>query len=74
LEQIFNFAKEKMSNRFPILVTFVSKTNGRSYAAHTRKLGLDVIHEFEFNQNRYYEMACLTKSAAHNALSIQADS
>ena len=68
LEQIFNYAKEKMSNRFPILVTFVNKTNGRSYAAHTRKLGLDVIHEFEFNHNRYYEMACLTNQAAHTAL------
>ena len=61
LKQIFNFAKEKMSERFPILVTFVNKTNGRSYNAHTRKLGLDVIQEFEFNNNHYFEMACLTK-------------
>jgi hypothetical protein len=42
-------------------VTFVNKTNNRSYEAHTRKLGLDVIQEFEFNNNLYYEMACLTK-------------
>lgn len=49
-----------MAKRFPILVTFVNKTNERSYAAHTRKLGLDVIQEFEFNNNIYYEMACLT--------------
>ena len=61
LEQIFDFAKKEMSKRFPILVTFVNKANGRSYAAHTRKLGLEVIHEFEFNDNRYYEMACFTK-------------
>jgi hypothetical protein len=61
LEQLFSFAKEKMSRRFPILVTFVNKANGRSYEAHTRKLGIDVIQEFEFNNNRYYEMACLTK-------------
>jgi hypothetical protein len=60
LEKIFNFAKEEMSNRYPILITFVNKTNPRSYAAHTRKLGLDVIHEFEFNNNHYYEMACYT--------------
>lgn len=62
LEHIFNFAREQMARRFPILVTFVNKTNGRSYEAHKRKLGLDVIQEFEFNGNHYYEMACLTKN------------
>ncbi len=60
LEEIFKFAKNKMSKKFPILVTFVNKTNERSYQAHKRKLGLDVIQEFEFNGNNYYEMACLT--------------
>ncbi|MBV1904930.1 MAG: hypothetical protein KUG75_02540 [Pseudomonadales bacterium] len=60
LEKIFAFAKEAMSERYTILVTFVNKTNTRSYAAHSRKLGLDVLQEFEFNNNRYYEMACLT--------------
>jgi len=61
LEQIFGFAKSEMSIRFPILVTFVNKTNGRSYEAHTRKLGLDVMQEFEFNGQLYYGMACLTE-------------
>jgi hypothetical protein len=61
LEKIFEFAKEKMSVRYPILVTFVNRANGRSYQAHTRKLGLDVIHEFEFNGNSYYELACQTR-------------
>lgn len=60
LEKIFAFAKHKMSARFPILVTFVNKTNERSYQAHQRKLGLEVIQEFEFNGNQYYEMVCLT--------------
>lgn len=61
LEKVFEYAKNKMSERFPILITFVNKTNERSYQAHKRKLGLDVIHEFEFNGNNYYEMACFTK-------------
>lgn len=61
LEMIFEFAKSKMSERFPILVTFVNKANERSYQAHKRKLNLDVIQEFEFDDNNYYEMACLTK-------------
>ncbi len=60
LEQIFSYSKEKMSKRYPILVTFVNKNNARSYEAHKRKLSLDVIQEFEFNGNHYYEMACLT--------------
>ncbi len=61
LEAIFEFAKHKMSERFPILLTFVNKTNERSYQAHTRKLGLDIIQEFSFNGNNYYELACLTR-------------
>ncbi len=56
LEEIFDFAREEMSKRYPILVTFVNKINPRSYHAHTRKLGLQVIQEFEFNGNRYYEL------------------
>ena len=28
----------------------------RSYEAHVRKLGLEVITEFEFNNNNYYEL------------------
>ena len=64
VEEIFEFAKEKMAERFPILVTFVNKTNQRSYEAHTRKLGLEVIREFEFNNNHYYEMACHTTRKA----------
>ena len=56
LEGIFDFAREQMSKRYPILVTFVNKINPRSYEAHKRKLGLEVIQEFEFNNNHYYEM------------------
>jgi len=56
LEKLFDFALESMSKRYEILVTFVNVINERSYAAHKRKLGLDTIQEFEFNNNRYYEM------------------
>lgn len=61
LEAIFEFAKNRMAERFPVLVTFVNRTNERSYQAHKRKLGLDVIQEFTFNGNNYYEMVCLTQ-------------
>ncbi|WP_417327242.1 GNAT family acetyltransferase [Halarcobacter sp.] len=56
LERIFEYARVHMAKRFPILVTFINKINPRSYEAHTRKLGLEVIQEFEFNNNQYYEL------------------
>lgn len=55
LEKLFDFALESMSKRYPILVTFVNKINPRSYQAHKRKLGLEVIQEFKYNNNEYYE-------------------
>jgi len=60
LKEIFNFSLGHMVKRYPILVTFVNKINPRSYQAHKRKLGLEVIQEFEFNGNRYWEFACDT--------------
>ncbi|HIP45163.1 MAG TPA: GNAT family N-acetyltransferase [Sulfurospirillum arcachonense] len=56
LEKLFDFAREHMSKKYPILVTFVNKINPRSFAAHTKKLGLTVIKEFKFNNNSYYEL------------------
>ncbi len=55
-ESIFEFAREEMNKRYPILVTFINKINVRSYEAHVRKLGLEVITEFEFNNNSFYEL------------------
>ena len=62
LEKIFAFSKVKMSERFPVLVTFVNKANERSFEAHKRKLNLDVIGEFQFGSDSFYEMAGLTDS------------
>lgn len=56
LEEIFDFSRVHMHKRFPILVTFVNKINPRSFNAHTKKLKLHVIQEFEFNGNTYDEM------------------
>ena len=67
LEKLFDFALESMSKRYPILVTFVNKINPRSYEAHKRKLGLDVIQEFEYNNNRYYEMVFDTSKRVLNS-------
>ena len=56
LEKLFDFARQNMSKRFPILVTFINKINPRSYEAHTKKLKLEVIEEFSYNNNNYYEL------------------
>ena len=56
LEKLFEYARENMAKRYPILVTFINKINPRSYEAHIRKLKLEVIQEFEFNNNHYYEL------------------
>ena len=59
-ENIFEFARIEMNKRYPILVTFINKINTRSYEAHVRKLGLEVITEFEFNNNNFYELVYST--------------
>ncbi|MBU0632497.1 GNAT family acetyltransferase [bacterium] len=63
LEAIFDFAREQMSKKYPILVTFINKINPRSFEAHTRKIGLEVVKEFSFNNNNYYELAYDTSKA-----------
>jgi len=63
-EQVFQFALKEMSVRYPIMVTFINKINPRSYEAHVRKTGLEVIKEFDFNGNNYYELACLTNDGS----------
>ena len=60
LENIFAFALDSMSKRYPILVTFINKINPRSFSAHTQKLGLSVLSEFQFNDNSYYWLVCST--------------
>lgn len=52
---LFDFSRTQMMERYPILITFVNQINPRSVRAH-EKLGLDLIKEFEFNDNQYYEL------------------
>lgn len=56
LENIFDFSREHMAKKYPILVTFINVTNPRSYEAHVRKLKLEVIQKFNFHNNIYYEL------------------
>lgn len=59
-EHVFNYSLQQMAKRYPLMVTFINKINPRSFAAHTRKTTLQVINEFEFNNNQYFKLACAT--------------
>lgn len=56
LPNLFEFSRIQMSKKYPILITFINKINSRSINAHTKKLGLEIIKNFEFNNNQYYEL------------------
>ncbi|MGO1469749.1 MAG: GNAT family N-acetyltransferase [Tissierella sp.] len=55
LPNLFEFSRKEMQKRFPILITFINQINPRSLKAHTN-LELDIIKEFQFNNNDYYEL------------------
>ncbi len=55
-ENLFEFSRLQMAERFPIMITFINQINPRSYAAHTRKVGMELIKTFDFNSNHYYEL------------------
>lgn len=56
LPNLFEFSRRQMAKRYPILITFINTRNPRSFRAHTKKLGLEVIKTFTFNDNLYYEL------------------
>jgi hypothetical protein len=60
--QLFETMRTSFVSRFPIGVTFINKLNPRSLKAHTHKLDLEIIDEFEFNGNHYHGLAFSTKS------------
>jgi hypothetical protein len=59
--QLFETMRNSFAPRFPLGVIFIKKLNPRSLKAHTHKLNLEIIDEFEFKGNSYYSLAFLTK-------------
>jgi hypothetical protein len=58
--QLFETMRASFAGRLPIGATFINKANPRSLAAHTQKLDLEIIDEFEFNGNYYYGLGFWT--------------
>lgn len=61
-EKLFAHSLAGMASRFPYMVTFINQINPRSYAAHTRKVGMTESGKFNWNGNHYWLMAIETKA------------
>jgi hypothetical protein len=53
LEGLFGIMKESLKAQYDFGIAFISQSNTRSLQAHTTKLGMRVIDEFEFGGERY---------------------
>lgn len=53
LNVIFEEMRLEFNKTYPISITFINKINVISEVAHTKKLGWEIIDEFEFNNNTY---------------------
>lgn len=60
LPDLFAKMRTSFAPKFPIGVTFINQLNQRSLMAHTRKLDLEIIDEFESNGNSFYTLAFST--------------
>ena len=60
-EKLFAFSLESMAPRYPYMATFINQINPRSYAAHTKKVGMVESGKFDWNGNHYWLMAIETK-------------
>ncbi len=60
LPQLFAKMKVSFAPDFPIGVTFINQLNQRSLIAHTRKLDLEIVDKFKFNEHAFYTLAFST--------------
>lgn len=61
LADLFDCSIFLMKDRYSILVTYINQTNQRSFQAHSRKLGLDVVKQFEFHDNHLFVLCYKNK-------------
>ncbi len=57
-QAVFEASLKSMAGRYSVMATFINQINGRSYAAHTRKVPLQTLGTFAYNSNNYYLLAC----------------
>ncbi len=57
LESLFMLLKQNLKNNYDVGIAFVSRLNARSYHAHTSKLKMRIIDDFEYMRGEYYTLA-----------------
>ena len=57
LPNLFEYSRQSMADKYPIMVTFINQINPRSLKAHVDKLKIDIVKPFVFNNNNYYALA-----------------
>ncbi len=62
LPRLFTVLKENFAPRFAVGLSFINQQNVRSLAAH-RKLGMEIVDEFAFNERLYFTLAFETSDA-----------
>lgn len=60
LQLLFDQIQLHFKDRYPFGATFINQKNKRSFQAHSTKLPLTVIDEFDFNNNQYWTLAFFT--------------
>ena len=57
LNLLFEEMRIEFYKKYPISYTFINKVNAISEIAHTKKLGWEIIDEFQFNDKNYIGLA-----------------
>jgi len=57
LNLIFEEMRLEFLKKYPLSITFINKVNVISLHAHTKKLGWEIMDEFQFNNNTYIGLA-----------------
>ncbi len=61
LQGLFQVICTHFQDKYALGATFINQINLRSVKAHTQKLPMKIIAEFEFNHNNYYTLGFYTK-------------
>ncbi|MCL1145705.1 GNAT family N-acetyltransferase [Shewanella marinintestina] len=62
-EALVTFLKKQVGNELPYMLTFIAEDNGGSFAAHTRKAGMQVVDYISFDERDYYLLVLPTNDS-----------
>lgn len=62
-EALVQFVKKSVAKELPYMVTFIAEDNAGSFAAHTRKGGMQVIDFISFEERDYYLLVLPTSDS-----------